>query len=58
MTKTDTKIAEAIEQEFDFGTIDIGDQLDTDELDTIKPVEEPALNGFITKILELRRFIV
>jgi len=42
MTKTDTKIAEAIEQEFDFGTIDIGDQLDTDELDTIKPVEEPV----------------
>ena len=42
MTKTDTKTAEAIEQEFDFGTIDIGDQLDTDELDTIKPVEEPV----------------
>jgi len=42
MTKTDTKIAEAIEQEFDFGTIDIGDQLDTDELDTVKPVEEPV----------------
>ena len=42
MTKTDTKIAEAIEQEFDFGTIDIGDQLDTHELDTVKPVEEPV----------------
>jgi len=41
MTKTDTKTAEAIEQEFDFGSIDIGDQLEVDELDTITPVEEP-----------------
>ena len=40
MTKTDTKTAEAIEQEFDFGSIDIGDQLEVDELDTIKPAEE------------------
>ena len=40
MTKTDTKTEEAIEQEFDFGSIDIGDQLEVDELDTIKAVEE------------------
>ena len=40
MIKTDTKTAEAIDQEFNFGNIDIGDQLEIDELDTIKPVEE------------------
>ena len=40
MTKTDTKTAEAIEQEFDFGSIDVGDQLEVDELDTIKAVEK------------------
>jgi len=39
MIKTDTKTAEAIDQEFNFGTIDIGDQLEIDELDTVKPVE-------------------
>ena len=39
MIKTDTKTAEAIDQEFDFGSIDIGDQLEVDELTTIKPVE-------------------
>jgi hypothetical protein len=41
MTKTDTKTAEALEQEFNFGDIDIGDQLEVDELSTITPVEEP-----------------
>ena len=41
MTKTDTKTAEALEQEFNFGDIDVGDQLEVDELSTIAPVEEP-----------------
>ena len=40
MIKTDTKTAEAIDQEFNFGKIDIGDQLEIDELNEIKPVEE------------------
>ena len=44
MTKTDTKTAEALEQEFDFGNIDVGDQLDVESLDTVKEervLEEP-----------------
>ena len=40
MIKTDTKIAEVIDQEFDFGSIDTGDQPAVDDLDTIKPVEK------------------
>ena len=41
MIKTDTKIAEEMDQEFNFGKLDIGNELDTDELDVIAPAEEP-----------------
>jgi acyl transferase domain-containing protein len=40
MIKTDIKTAKAIDQEFNFGSIDIGEQLEIDELNEIKPVEE------------------
>ena len=41
MIKTDTKTAEEMDQEFNFGKLDIGNELDTDELDVIAPAEEP-----------------
>ena len=40
MIKTDTKIAEQMDQEFNFGSLDIGNELDVDELNTITPVED------------------
>jgi hypothetical protein len=40
MIKTDTKIAEQMDQEFNFGSLDVGNQLDVDELNTITPVED------------------
>ena len=40
MIKTDTKIAEQMDQEFNFGSLDVGNELDVDELNTITTVED------------------
>lgn len=44
MIKTSTKIVEEMEQEFNFGNLDIGNELDSDELDVITPVEDSEEN--------------
>jgi len=44
MIKTSTKIVEEMDQEFNFGNLDIGNELDSDELDVITPVEDSEEN--------------